>query len=40
MSTPTYCRSRSDGRLHRYGEKKDCIRCRPVAPAKTKEKTR
>lgn len=31
----THCRS--DG-LHRLGEKKDCSRCQPVAPAKPKEK--
>lgn len=36
MNRPTHCRSGEH--LHRYGEKKDCIRCRPVTkPAKTKE---
>lgn len=29
MNRPTYCRSWSDG-LHRFGEKKDCIRCQPM----------
>lgn len=38
MNRPTHCRSGEH--LHRYGEKKDCYRCRPVEPPKPKEKTR